>query len=146
MYATEQDLRMRFGQEIDQLIGGLPVDSSLNEVLQDATDEINGHIGGRYSLPLPNVPNNLTRIACDIARYRLYFQHATEEVRQRYLDAISYLKRVADNKAHLQIISETDQTIIDDHPKNAPATMPIGTTYKGGMFSDALLDMMPSIK
>ncbi|SPL70311.1 DUF1320 domain-containing protein [Acinetobacter stercoris] len=146
MYATEQDLYLRFGQEIENLKSMLPEESSIEEILQDAIDEINGHIGGRYSLPLPNVPTNLKRMACDIARYRLYFQKPSEEVRQRYEDAIYFLKRVADNKAHLQIISETDQTIIDDQPKNAPATMPIGTTYKGGMFNDAVLDMMPSIK
>lgn len=146
MYATEQDLYLRFGQEIDNLKSMLPAGSSIDEILQDAVDEINGHIGGRYLLPLQNTPNNLTRLTCDIARYRLYFQKPTEEVRQRYEDAISFLKRVADNKAHLQIKSEIDQCIIDDQPKNAPATMPIGTTYKGGMFSDAVLDQMPSIK
>ncbi|MEG2565958.1 MAG: DUF1320 domain-containing protein, partial [Acinetobacter sp.] len=103
MYATESDLVARFGDEIEGLKTMLPSQSSVTDAIQDATEEINGHIGGRYPLPLPNVPSNLKRMACDIARYRLYFQQPTDEVRQRYEDAIAFLKRVADNKAHLQI-------------------------------------------
>lgn len=146
MYATESDLVARFGDEIENLKTMLPSQSSVQDAIQDATEEINGHIGGRYPLPLPNVPSNLKRMACDIARYRLYFQQPTEEVRKRYEDAIAFLKRVADNKAHLQIqLPETNQ-IVDDQPKNKPSTMPIGTTYTGGVFGDSILDQMPSMK
>lgn len=146
MYAIEADLVARFGDEIENLKTMLPSQSSVQDAIQDATEEINGHIGGRYPLPLPNVPSNLKRMACDIARYRLYFQQPTEEVRKRYEDAIAFLKRVADNKAHLQIqLPETNQ-IVDDQPKNKPSTLPIGTTYTGGVFGDAILDQMPSIK
>lgn len=146
MYATEVDLLARFGAEIEQLKEMLPSGSSINDAIQDATEEINGHIGGRYSLPLNSTPSNLKRMACDIARYRLYFQQPTEEVRQRYEDAIAFLKRVADNKAHLQIQSEQTNEIIEDEPANKPSTMPIGSTYRGGVFGDAVLDMMPGIK
>ena len=146
MYATEVDLVARFGDEIENLKTMLPSQSSVQDAIQDATEEINGYIGGRYALPLPNVPSNLERMACDIARYRLYFQQPTEEVRKRYEDAIAFLKRVADNKAHLQIqLPETNQ-IVDDQPKNKPSTMPIGTTYTGGVFGDSILDQMPSMK
>ncbi|QQN40782.1 gp436 family protein [Acinetobacter sp. CS-2] len=146
MYATESDLVARFGNEIEQLKQMLPSQSAIDDAIQDATEEINGHIGGRYPLPLPNVPSNLKRMACDIARYRLYFQQPTEEVRKRYEDAIAFLKRVADNKAHLQIqLPETNQ-IVDDQPKNKPSTAPIGASYTGGVFGDAILDQMPSIK
>lgn len=146
MYATEANLVARFGNEIEQLKQMLPSQSAIDDAIQDATEEINGHIGGRYPLPLPNVPSNLKRMACDIARYRLYFQQPTEEVRQRYEDAIAFLKRVADNKAHLQIqLLETNQ-IVDDQPKNKPSTVPIGTTYTGGVFGDSILDQMPSMK
>ena len=146
MYATESDLVARFGDEIENLKTMLPSQSSVQDAIQDATEEINGYIGGRYALPLPNVPSNLERMACDIARYRLYFQQPTEEVRKRYEDAIAFLKRVADNKAHLQIqLPETNQ-IVDDQPKNKPSTMPIGTTYTGGVFGDSILDQMPSMK
>ncbi len=145
MYATEPDLIARFGAEIEQLKRMLPSVTAVDDAIQDATEEINGHIGGRYSLPLPNVPSNLKRMACDIARYRLYFQQPTEEVRQRYEDAIAFLKRVADNKAHLQTQEESTNQIIEDEPSKKPSTMPIGTTYTGGVFGDDILGKMPTI-
>lgn len=146
MYATESDLVARFGDEINNLKLMVTNPKFVEDAIQDATEEINGHIGGRYPLPLPNVPSNLKRMACDIARYRLYFQQPTEEVRKRYEDAIAFLKRVADNKAHLQIqLPETNQ-IVDDQPKNKPSTAPIGTSYTGGVFGDSILNQMPSMK
>ncbi|MFH7767703.1 gp436 family protein [Acinetobacter sp. BSP-28] len=146
MYATESDLVARFGGEIENLKTMLPSQSSVTDAIQDATEEINGHIGGRYPLPLPNVPSNLKRMACDIARYRLYFQQPTEEVRKRYEDAIAFLKRVADNKAHLQILLPETNQIVDDQPKNKPSTVPIGTSYTGGVFGDDTLNKMPGMK
>lgn len=149
MYATEEDLVARFGNSIENLKAMFDSaekgSQAVQDAIQDATEEINGHIGGRYSLPLPNVPSNLKRMACDIARYRLYFEQPTEEVRQRYEDAITFLKRVADNKAHLQIQEETTNQIVDDEPTNKPSTMPIGTTYTGGVFGDDILGRMPTL-
>jgi phage gp36-like protein len=146
MYATEADLVARFGEEIGNLKLMVSNPTFVDDAIQDATEEINGHIGDRYPLPLPNVPSNLKRMACDIARYRLYFQQPTEEVRKRYEDAIAFLKRVADNKAHLQIQLPETNEIVDDQPKGRPSTAPIGTSYTGGVFGDAILDMMPSMK
>ena len=145
MYATESDLVARFGDEIEGLKTMLPSQSSVTDAIQDATEEINGHIGDRYPLPLPNVPSNLKRMACDIARYRLYFQQPTDEVRKRYEDAVAFLKRVADNKAHLQIQLPITNEIVDDQPKNKPSTMPIGTSYTGGVFGDDTLNKMPTM-
>ncbi|OTG62841.1 hypothetical protein B9T29_06370 [Acinetobacter sp. ANC 3903] len=146
MYATEANLVARFGDEINNLKLMVTNPKFVEDAIQDATEEINGHIGGRYPLPLPNVPSNLKRMACDIARYRLYFEKPTDEVRQRYEDAIAFLKRVADNKAHLQIQLPETNEIVDDQPKNKPSTAPIGTTYTGGVFGDSILDQMPSMK
>ena len=152
MYATEADLKRRFGaQQIENLKLMVPDDGSetvdvVQTALQDATEEINGYIGGRYPLPLPNVPSNLNRIACDIARYRLYFEQPSEHVTKLYDDAVAFLKRVQDKKADLQIQDAETKEIVEDQPKNKPSTMPIGTTYTGGVFGDATLDMMPSMR
>ena len=157
MYATEDDLKKRFGaRQIDELKsmheievteGEEPEPVDVVEVaLQDADEEINGYIGSRYALPLANVPSNLKRIACDIARYRLYSEQPFEHITKLYDDAIAFLKRVQDKKADLQILDEQSKEIIDDKPKNKPSTMPIGTTYTGGVFGDGILNMMPSIK
>ncbi|WP_017401020.1 gp436 family protein [Acinetobacter radioresistens] len=146
MYATEADMVKRFANNIEELkLMHADAAASINEALQDAAEEINGYIGGRYPLPLPNVPSNLNRMACDIARYRLYYQQPTEEVRNRYKDAIKFLERVQDEKAHLQIQTVTNE-IVDDQPKGRPTTMPIGTSYVGGVFGDETLDKMPSFK
>lgn len=145
MYATEADLVARFGEEIGSLKLMVSSPTFVDDAIQDAAEEINGHIGGRYPLPLPNVPSNLKRMACDIARYRLYFERPTEEVRKRYEDAIAFLKRVADNKAHLQIQLPETNVIVDDQPKNKPSTTPIGTTYTGGVFGDETLNKMPTM-
>lgn len=156
MYATEADLEKRFGKRqldelktmhIEYMDDGetpKPIDA-VNVALQDATEEINGYIGGRYSLPLPNVPSNLNRIACDIARYRLYFEQPTEHVTKLYDDAIAFLKRVQDKKADLQIIDEESKEIVNEQPQNKPSTVPIGTTYTGGVFGDSTLNKMPSM-
>lgn len=147
MYATEENLVARFGQEVDQLkLMHASTSTAVDDALQDATEEINGYIGGRYALPLLNVPSNLERMACDIARYRLYFQQPTEEVRKRYEDAISFLKLVTTGKAHLQIQDAETNQIVDDQPSKKPSTMPIGTSYTGGVFGDSILSKMPSIK
>ncbi len=146
MYATEADMVKRFADDIEELkLMHADAAASINEALQDAAEEINGYIGGRYPLPFPNVPSNLNRMACDIARYRLYYQQPTEEVRNRYKDAIKFLERVQDEKAHLQIQTATNE-IVDDQPKGRPTTMPIGTSYVGGVFGDETLDKMPSFK
>lgn len=119
--------------------------SSIADALQDAAEEIDSYIAVKYQLPLPSVPSTLKRVACNIARYRLYFQQPTEEVENRYKAEIDFLKRIADGKAVLNILNESNQ-VTEEKPVNAPSTMPIGTTYKGGVFGDATLDMMPSVK
>ncbi|MFW1807596.1 gp436 family protein [Acinetobacter ursingii] len=146
MYATRQDLEARFGLgEIANLEAMQTSVSSIADALQDAAEEIDSYIAVKYQLPLPSVPSTLKRVACNIARYRLYFQQPTEEVENRYKAEIDFLKRIADGKAVLNILNESNQ-VTEEKPVNAPSTMPIGTTYKGGVFGDTTLDMMPSIK
>ncbi|CAM9240522.1 gp436 family protein [Acinetobacter bereziniae] len=144
MYATEEDLINRFGNEVETLKSMLP-EGAIVEALQDATEEIDSYVAVKYSLPLPSIPSTLQRIACNIARYRLYFQQPTDEVENRYKAEIDYLKRIADGKAVLNILNQ-DNEVTEEKPKNSPATMPIGTTYRGGVFGDDILNRMPSIK
>lgn len=146
MYATREELTKRFGDEIEQLESMHPSSSNaVQDAIQDASEEIDSYLAAKYTLPLPSTPNNLKRLACDIARYRLYFQQPTEEVRKRYEDAKEFLKGVRDGRNVLAILDNQNQ-VTEEKPVNAPATMPIGSTYRGGVFGDATLDMMPSIK
>ncbi|MEC8125272.1 MAG: DUF1320 domain-containing protein [Pseudomonadota bacterium] len=144
MYATEEDMIKRFGNEVENLKAMLP-EGAIAEALQDAAEEIDSYVAVKYRLPLPSNPSTLQRIACNIARYRLYFQQPTDEVENRYKAEIDYLKRIADGKAVLNILNQ-DNEVTEEKPKNSPATMPIGTTYRGGVFGDDILNRMPSIK
>lgn len=108
VYAQVSDLIDRYGeQEIAQLtdratppIGA--VDAVVAErALSDADAEIDAHLSGRYSLPLASVPPVLTRVACDIARYRLWDDQAPDEVRSRYEDARRLLESIAAGKVTL---------------------------------------------
>lgn len=99
-YATQQDLSDRFGaSELAQLTdrtAGTTIDVTVvARALSDADAEIDAYLGARYALPLTTVPSVLARVAADIARYRLHEDRATESVRTRYEDAVTFLKRVA---------------------------------------------------
>ncbi|MFG0589041.1 gp436 family protein [Acinetobacter sp. YQ_14] len=146
MYATRQDLESRFGAaEIANLESMQTNPDAVNEALQDASEEIDSYVAVAYDLPLPLIPSTLKRVACNIARYRLYFQQPTEEVEKRYESEVKYLQRIANKKAVLPVLDEDDKPT-GELPSQSPVTMPIGTTYQGGMFADDVLNQMPSIK
>lgn len=100
-YAVKQDMIDRFSDtELMQLTdrtGAIDAidDNVLGKALADADAEIDGYLMGRYALPLASTPKILVGMACDIARYKLYEDRATEHVRTRYEDAIKYLKELA---------------------------------------------------
>lgn len=102
-YATQADLEARYGaEEVLQLADrngdGLADTGVIEQALADAGAEIDGYLGSRYQLPLANAPQVINVYACDIARYRLYASAATEEVRNRYQDALKFLKLAAEGK------------------------------------------------
>lgn len=70
----------------------------VNLALDDATAEINGYLT-RYKVPFETVPPLLTRLACDIARYRLSRvggHQGTEDIDRRYkIDVLDTLKAIA---------------------------------------------------
>lgn len=99
-YATQADLVDRFGeQELQQLTdrtNGAVIDTVvLGRALADADAEIDSYLATRYTLPLASTPVVLTRLACDMTRYRLYDDAVSETVRVRYQDAVSLLKRMS---------------------------------------------------
>ena len=145
MYAKRDDLVARFSESE---IGSLEQDDSGSQdeavsktAIDDACAEADSYIAVAYRLPLPNVetPPMLLQAVCDIARYRLYKNRSTEEVRKRYEDAVSWLKRVASGGAKLPF-----PTLSDEQTKAArnPASLPTGTTYVGGVFGSIMTDKM----
>lgn len=107
-YATQQDLVDRFGEEeLIQLTDrtNLPqsaIDATVvARALADADAKIDSHVGARYSLPLATPQPALVPVACAIARYGLYGNRVTEQVRTAFRDAERYLESVANGKVKL---------------------------------------------
>ncbi|WP_438454699.1 gp436 family protein [Vreelandella venusta] len=110
-YCTQADLIERFGE--DELLAiardetGTAIDAAVVErACDDASGEIDGYVSAAgYPVPLSPVPRIVTAYACDIARYRLYDEHATDQVQKRYDDAVKFLKSVSRGEVRLGISS-----------------------------------------
>src|SRR3990167_8543307 len=63
----------------------------INAKLLDADSVINGHLATRYQVPLASVPRLVMTAACDLARYAIYDDVATEQITQRNKDAVKML-------------------------------------------------------
>ena len=108
-YATQAQMIDRFGEaELIQLTDrgaaqtGVIVAAVLNAALLDADEEIDSYLRPVRALPLAApIPERLVRVACDLARYHLYDDHAPEGIRTRYQDGIRWLRDVAGGKASL---------------------------------------------
>ncbi|MGA0569643.1 gp436 family protein [Variovorax sp. VNK109] len=73
----------------------------VQRALDDARDAINSYISSKYSLPIFPVPAILQRLACDLARFYLYDDTATEQVKDRHTAAMKLLDDVRAGKAQL---------------------------------------------
>lgn len=105
-YATQADLVERFGfEELAQRTNRFD-NQSIDEVvlgraLADAGAEIDGYLATRYTLPLASTPPVLVRLCADLVRYQLYGDKVPDGIRQRYVDAVAVLKRLATGEVQL---------------------------------------------
>lgn len=119
MYATAQDFVLRVGelqalQLTDRNATGEIDYEVLAIALSDSSSQIDGYLSARYKLPLSQVPQNLTRICCDLTRYRLCSMSdvtITDEIIERYKLSIKELEALASGKISLGITDESDDTI-----------------------------------
>ncbi|MEW5687417.1 MAG: DUF1320 domain-containing protein [Pseudomonadota bacterium] len=105
-FATPADLVSRFGQQEILLLADRDNDQLadpgvLEDALADADAEIISELAGQVPINPAAPPRNLVRIACQIARYRLYGTNPPEAARNEYTDAIKFLGRVREGKASL---------------------------------------------
>lgn len=99
IYLTEAQFEQRFGvTETREL---LEDGNSYVRAENDAASLIDGYLATRYALPLVSVPALVRGWAADITRFHLWDDHAPEEVRRRYDDALSRLKELAAGKVNL---------------------------------------------
>jgi phage gp36-like protein len=114
LYCTQQNLIDRFGElELMQLtdrdnIGVINAATVANAIAMASAD-IDSYIGARYPLPLTSVPDVLTDKCEVLARYRLYGNGATEQVRNDYEDALKWLVGVRDGKNMLGVNSAGEE-------------------------------------
>lgn len=108
-YTSKSALVSRFGaEELVQLTDGHGVgdidDTVLGVALIDADRFIDSYLRARYTLPLEAAvvaDSNLDLVAANIVRYLLMGARATEEVRDRYKDALTWLRDVQAGRASL---------------------------------------------
>jgi len=120
-YATPQDIINRYpNRDLVQLTNEDPTITTINtavlqQALDDASAEIDGYLGGRFTLPLTDVPEVLNRLACDLAIYRLQSLrpiHDLADARRRYDDALAMLSKVASGEMTLGIGADGNETAI----------------------------------
>lgn len=108
MYADIDDIRKQIREA--ELIGltdedntGAVVEAVVNTAIETAGVEIDGYLGGRYTLPLSPVPDIIKKLCVDIAVYNLYVLGAgpPESRKERYDNAIKFLTRVSEGKITL---------------------------------------------
>lgn len=112
-YCTQQDLIDRFGEaeliELTDEHGTEEIDATkLARAIADADGIIDGHLAGRYTLPLAEVPKVLNRYACDLVRYDLY-DHPTDKVKDANDKAMRYLEKAASGAVSLGINTDGSQ-------------------------------------
>lgn len=109
-YATRQDIEGLWGPEF--LLNLLPteviedeaaIDSAVSAALERASEEIDGHMSARYTVPFAVVPRVLVSPCANIAVYVLANRHTSlsQTIEDRYGHAIKFLMRIADGKAAL---------------------------------------------
>lgn len=73
----------------------------INQALADADNTIDGYVAVRHAVPLANPPLVVKRLACDLARYFLYDDQATETIQKRYDIAERFFRDVGAGKVSL---------------------------------------------
>jgi phage gp36-like protein len=115
IYATEADIIALYGEPALLDVLRDPEndrETAVPKAIASASAEIDGYLSARYRLPLEHAPAVLIRPATDITLYVLASSHTrlTDELRQRYEDAVAFLKLLAAGKAGLG----ADEPRVDD--------------------------------
>lgn len=106
-YCTTTELQELLSEkelaELTAEIGEDPNEAVAQAAIDRAGAEIDSYLALRYSLPLAATPPRIRALCLDMAVYHLFVRRgiADEVRRQRYQDALSYLRDVAAGKAQV---------------------------------------------
>ncbi len=97
----------------DQSTGSLDT-TVLNQIIANASGEIDGKVSNIYSTPFSPIPTAVKSMAITIACYRLLRRRLTPDEKnlfyQDYKDAQDFLNKVNIGEAHIDLTQERDFT------------------------------------
>ncbi len=134
MYASAQDMRDRY-ENLDDLLR-LPGTDDLNEkkltqALNDAGALADSYLSAKYVLPLAVVPQVLVQHCCAIAFYYLCDQQASEQARDRYREALTWLREVKNGGIPIGVDESGSAPESDDLPQMQAEAPVFGRNQKG---------------
>lgn len=145
LYATRDDMVAAFGvseiEALESMVSNDPVVSVevSARALEDACAEADSYIAVSYSLPLVAIPSSLKRTILDMARFLMWKDRPSDEVRARYDKAIKWLVSIAKGQAVL--IFPEGTTPLDHAPNTSAPHVP--DAILGGVFNDGILNLQP---
>lgn len=109
-YATQAELVERFGETmlVDLTDRADPPAGSIDagvvaEALADTDAMIDGHLLGRYKLPLTETPTLLKDLAKAISIYKLHRDSVSDKIQADYQDALKTLRLIASGDIRLNV-------------------------------------------
>ena len=123
MYITAQEMINLFGESEMIEVTNLDDPSAntinlvrLESAIAYAESEINSYLNRNYTLPLSSVPIVLINKVADVVRWQLDSRNTRGEVRQRYEEAIAWLKLIAKGDVRLGLDNDNQQVQTTNYP------------------------------
>jgi phage gp36-like protein len=146
-YATQDDIVALYGADAlfvaDRDGDGVAEAPAVARALASASEEINSFLAVRYPLPLTSTPGVLVQKTVDIALYRLALSKDVQSVehRQRYEDALAWLKALGKGEVSLMLPANGD--LEGESPSQPEAPAPIVVAGPERLFSRAAMRGVP---
>lgn len=129
----------------DDVAGGEINSDLLQKVINEASEEVDGYLRNRYTLPFKDTPTLVTKCVKQIARYALYDRRPEgfelpRAVRDGYTDTIKKLESIRDGKLSLGVPDtlKNAKAILNDDGEFHIRVRP--SRQNGSVFNNALLD------
>lgn len=134
LYASAQDMRDRY-DNLDTLLfqpgSAPPNEKKLAQALNDAGALADSYLSAKYALPLAVVPQVLVQHCCAIAFYYLCDQQATDQARDRYREALTWLREVKSGSIPVGVDEAGSAPASDDLPQMQAEAPVFGRNQKG---------------
>ncbi|EAW4371242.1 DUF1320 family protein [Salmonella enterica] len=134
LYASAQDMRDRY-DNLDALLfqpgSDTPNEKKLTQALNDAGALADSYLSAKYALPLAVVPQVLVQHCCAIAFYYLCDQQATDQARDRYREALTWLREVKSGSIPVGVDEAGSAPASDDLPQMQAEAPVFGRNQRG---------------